>query len=106
MEQTVLLGEEVELAVGLEPMDGVSMSEMDFSILVFTQPGKAKVEFQKDACFQASDDSYTFILDTSKVGVGTIVCVVIAYIPDSRTESRNRKQLLRINSGIRVVNPY
>ena len=106
MRDVCFIGEDVLLSVGLSPMDGVSMSEMDFDITVFTRAKKESVEYKKSECHRIDNNTYSLILPTAKVGVGTIVCVVTAKIPDSRAEDGYRAAICRIDSGIMVVNPY
>lgn len=105
MAEIVFLGEDIELAVGLAPMDGVPMSEMDFEILVFTRTRNESIRKEKAECYKIDDNTYSFILQTAKVGVGTIVSVVIARIPDGRVDGGYRTAICRILSNITVINP-
>lgn len=98
----LLLGEHATLKISLDPYEGHRMGDYDFTIEIYTQPNRV-LTFEKKDCTFIDPDTYSFIVDTSKLGLGTIVGIATARIP---TDNGVRPAKCKIPSSIRIISPY
>lgn len=84
---TVYLGTELKLKVGIEPMGGLHMSQYDFEIEAYCNKKSVATASKKGNVLtnlvEYDADSYIALIDTAITGVGKLKCRVIAYIPDT-----------------------
>ena len=52
---------------------------------------------------KADDDNYVALVDSSKLGTGTIRCRVTAHIPDADFDDGIRTEIEEVNTGITIV---
>lgn len=108
---TVFIGTELKLNLHIEPIDGISMSQYDFEVEIFTSSKNVKKFLKKD-CIKDDDDNYLILLDTSDLGVGEIKCKVTAYIDDDDFAGDGgmkdgfRTEVVGINTGIIITKDY
>lgn len=105
---TVYLGTELKLRVGIEPMGDLHMSQYDFdieaycnekSVVTASKKGEALTNLVKD-----DEDNYIALIDTSVIGVGKLKCRVVAYIPDTDfTDDGVRTEVTVTDTGITIV---
>jgi hypothetical protein len=107
---TVYLGTELKLKVGIEPMGDLHMSQYDFEIEAYcTDKSVVKASKKEDAltnlvAIDGDDDNYIALIDTSKIGVGKLKCRVVAYIPDTDfTDDGVRTEVVVMDTGITIV---
>lgn len=108
----VFIGTEIKLNVNIAEIDGKNMSDYDFDVLIVGGAGSKKkvVTFSKkgaelsDGLEQGDDNAnYIVVFDTRELGVGKVVCRVVAYIPDGSFKDRKRTEIAEVNTGIEVV---
>lgn len=103
-----LQGTEVKINVNIEPINGVHMSEYDFSFTFYTHNGargniKKGIVLIKEDLIKADDDNYIAIVDTSNMGAGEIMCRITAYIPDEDIiDDQIRTEIVELPTGITI----
>lgn len=107
----VIIGTELKLNVNIQPIDGKSMSDYDFDIQL--RGGKNTISFEKRretisdglAKDEDSNDNYIVAFNTKDLGIGRVVCRVIAYLEDGafNYDDHKRTEITEVNTGIEVV---
>jgi hypothetical protein len=107
---TVYLGTELKLRVGIEPMGDLHMSQYDFDIEVYCNEksvvtaSKKKGVLTNLVAIDGDEDNYIALIDTSVIGVGKLKCRVVAYIPDTDfTDDGVRSEVVVTDTGITIV---
>ena len=96
-----LVGTEKVLNLNLQPISGLTMDEYDFEITVWCFPKKT-ITIRKSEMMRVDSSNYEFIVDTEKTGSGTINVQVTAQIPDKRFDDGFRKEVVLIETDIRI----
>jgi hypothetical protein len=102
---TVFLGTEIKLNIHIDPIDGLTMKDdFLFTIEAYCSP-KNSITIEKDKAIpvENSKDDYIILIDTYKVGTGTLKCKVIAEIPDGDFDNDYRTEVSIIDTGINIV---
>ena len=106
----VIIGTELKLNVNVKPIDGYSMAGYDFDVIL--RGGKNTVtlskkgdELSKGLERGDDDDNYIVAFNTQDLGLGKIVCRVVAHIPDGsfNFQDRKRTEITEVNTGVEVV---
>ena len=106
----VIIGTELKLNVNIQPIDGITMASYDFDVI--RKGGKQSVTLSKkgdtltDGLRQGDDENnYIVAFNTEDLGLGRVVCRVVAYIPDGDFNLQDRKitEITEVNTGIEVV---
>lgn len=106
----VIIGTELKLNVNVAPIDNVSMASYDFDVIL--RGGKNSVTLSKkgdtlsDGLTQGTNnDNYIVAFNTLDLGLGKIICRVVAYIPDGdfNFQDHKRTEITEVNTGIEVV---
>lgn len=104
----VIIGTELKLNVNVKPIDDKTMDEYDFEVQL--RGGKQTISLKKEGDtlsqgLSKGDDPSNYIVafDTQDLGLGKVVCRVIAYLPDGAFKDRKRTEIAEINTGIEVV---
>lgn len=107
----VIIGTELKLNVNVEPIDKVSMASYDFDVIL--RGGKNSITLSKkgetlsDGLIKDDDDNYIVAFNTQDLGLGKIVCRVVAYIRDEHFhfegQDRKRTEITEVSTGIEVV---
>ena len=113
---TVYLGTELKLRVGIEPMGGLHMEDYNFDIEAYcNDKSVVKASKRKDpqtkedvltnlVAIDGDEDNYIALIDTSVIGVGKLKCRVVAYIPDTDfTDDGVRTEVVVMDTGITIV---
>lgn len=111
----VIIGTELKLNVNVAEIDGKNMADYDFDVHIIGGSGSRKkvLTFSKKGGelskgLQEGDDSANYIVafSTKELGVGKVVCRVVAYIPDGAFafDDRKRTEIAEVNTGIELVN--
>lgn len=102
MEQ-IGLGTEIKLNIHVDPIDGLHMSDYDFSARFYTRPTKS-VTVNKDEMIKIDDDNYLALVDTATMPLGVLQMVLIAFIPDSDFSDGTRTEVTPpISSNLQIV---
>ena len=105
----VIIGTELKLNVNVKPIDGYSMAGYDFDVIL--RGGKNSITLSKkgetlsDGLIKDDDDNYIVAFNTQALGLGKIVCRVVAYIKDGdfNFQDHKRTEITEVNTGIEVV---
>lgn len=93
------LGTEFKINVHVEPIDGLHMSDYDFTCRFHIYTNR-NVEISKSEMIRVDDDNYIACIDSSKLGVGTIMMRIIAQIPDADFPDGLRTEIETISTGL------
>lgn len=96
------LGTELKINVHLDRLDGYRMSDIDFTCDFYVYTNR-RVTVAKEQMIKADDDDYVALVDSSKLGTGTIKCRVTTYIPDADFVDGIRTEIEEVNTGITIV---
>ena len=93
------LGTEFKINVHVEPIDGLHMSDYDFTCRFYIYTTR-NVEISKSEMIRVDDDNYIACIDSNKLGVGTIMMRIIAQIPDADFPDGLRTEIETISTGL------
>lgn len=96
------IGTELKINVHIERLDGYRMSDIDFYCDFYVYTNR-RVTIVKEQMVKADDDNYVALVDSSKLGTGTIRCRVTAHIPDADFDDGIRTEIEEVNTGITIV---
>lgn len=96
------IGTELKLNVHLDRLDGYRMSDIDFSCDFYVYTNR-KVSINKEQMIKADDDNYVACVDSTKLGIGKIMCRVTAYIPDADFEDGLRKEVETVETNVTIT---
>lgn len=93
------LGTQFKIYVQMEPIDGHTLNDLDFSAEVFTdRRGKSRT-YQKADCIKVDDDTYAIPVDSSELGAGRYFIKLTVLIPDTHFIVGYRKDVSTFYSG-------
>lgn len=93
------LGTKFKINIHVEPIDGLHMSDYDFTCRFYIYTN-CYVEMDKNKMIRVDDDNYIACIDSSKLGVGTIMMRIIAQIPDADFPDALRTEIETISTGL------
>lgn len=96
------LGTEFKINVHIDRLDGFSMDDIEFECEFYTFRNR-KTVVKKQDMVRVDQDNYLAMIDSSELGVGTIICRVIAYIPDADFDDGFRTEVEEVSTGITIV---
>lgn len=99
--EKVPIGTEKKLVISIEPIDNISMDDYDFKVEFYAK-GKP-LTITKEQSKRKDKDNYAFCVDTAKVGKGSMMAKVIAYIPDADFDDMLRTEISIVDTNIDVV---
>ena len=104
MAQKIFLGTELKLNINIEPTVGFYMKDYDFVVELYCNALRPKkVVINKEAAREVDESNYVVCVDTNELGVGKLVCKVIAYVPDGDFKDGKRTEVAKLNTGIEIV---
>ena len=89
------LDSQEKLAVKRAPIGNITMDDYDFTIEAYCVPEK-RITLTKKDCIRKDANSYAFIIETNKLGVGKVIIRMIAQIPDGDFKSGYRQNVDRV----------
>ena len=98
----ISLGSDLKINIHVEPINGLSMQDYDFSVDVYTRGGKV-LKFDKWQCIKADADNYRITFNTQDLGIGTLKYKFAAYIPDSDFDDGVRTEIAFGRMNINIV---
>lgn len=103
--QTVTLGSDVKIEFTAELPDNLKLSDVDFTGKVINADEKDKVlNFVKADCIEVEGgECYVVLVDTTTLGVGTLMLKLTVMIPDTDYPSGYRKAVVNIDPKIQVT---
>ena len=106
MSNKVFLGSELKLNINIEPIDNISMDDYDFTVDVYCS-SQETITITKNEAIRIDENNYIVLVDTTKLGTGTIKCKINAYIPDEDFPiDFKRTEVVCINTNIKIVENY
>ena len=106
----VIIGTELKLNVNVAPIDNVSMASYDFDVILRGGKNSITLSKKKDTLSEGltqgvGNDNYIVAFNTKDLGLGKIVCRVVAYIKDGdfNFQDYKRTEITEVNTGIEVV---
>lgn len=103
LRETSTVGTEFKIRIAMEPIDGKSLSELEFSVLVHTNRyGKSKAYEKKD-CIMIDKDTYAVPVDSAALGPGKYFITVTVFIPDTHFIKGVRKDVSTFYSGKEIM---
>lgn len=103
MEQEIQIGTVLKLNIHIDPINGISLSEIDFTVTAFTPHRLSQIVAVKDNLIKVDDDNYILVVDTSLIGTGQLKIKVEADIEDYEVEGGYRKEVAVVDTGIYVI---
>lgn len=94
-------GTELKVNVHIDEVDGIKMSDMDFTCTFFIYPQRNEI-IEKSSMVKADEENYVAIVDSSKLGKGLIQCKIAVDIPDSDFPDGFRKEIVTVPTGIYI----
>ena len=70
-----------KIKFSVEPIDGKSLSECEFTVSLFVTTNK-KITFKKSDCVEGDDGTYTVTFNTKNIGRGAVKMSLNIQIPD------------------------
>lgn len=93
------------MVFGMEPINGHHLSNLDFTLEVFTTYGSGKVQVIKKAdTYKIDDDSVLYYIDTTIGGSGKYYVKATLNIPDAKAPNGAWVEVKTIEAGL-TVNP-
>lgn len=102
----VFLGTEIKLNIHIDPIDDLHMSDEEFLFIVEAYcSSKNSIKIFKDEAIKVnnSDDDYIVLIDTLKLGTGTLKCKIAVTLPDADFEDGDRTEVTIIDTGINII---
>ena len=113
----VFIGTEIKLNINIEPIGNQTMDDFPFDVLIIGGVGgrKKSKTFSKKGDgenitltpgLKRGDDSNNYIVafNTSDIGIGKVICRIVAHLDDGDFSDRKRTEITEINTGIEVIN--
>lgn len=98
------LGNEEEVNISLDPIDGYAMvdDDFDFTIEVYCSSLKKQI-FTKDQARKEDDGTYTVFVETIKIGVGDVKIRVVGSVPNRSYPGKYRDVVTYLDPNMRIV---
>jgi len=102
--QTVTLGSDVKIEFTATLPDEMTLYDVDFTGKIINADKKeVDVDFAKADCIRViPKNSYVVLVDTTHLGIGTLMLKLTVQIPDTDFASGYRKEIVNINPHIRI----
>lgn len=87
----------------VEPIDGKSLSECEFTVSLFVTNNK-KIKFKKSDCVKVDNDTYTLTFNTKDIGRGTVRISLNIRVPNEDYEDKVKDiNTIPICTGVKDV---
>lgn len=93
------IGTYLKINVHIDELDGMKMSDMDFTCDFFTHAGRFQT-IPKEDMLKADDENYVALVDSAQIGKGLVRCKVTAYVPDGDFMDGFRKEVCTVSTDI------
>ncbi len=101
MKNSVIAGTDLKVLVSVEPIGGYHLADIDFTCSFFVYTNRS-VEMHKEDMIKESDDSYVAVIDSEKLGLGSLKVKVVAQIPDKDCSDGYRQEVGIVSTGITI----
>lgn len=96
------IGTDIKINVHLDRLDGYRMSDIDFTCDFFIYTNR-KITVKKEEMVKVDDDNYIACFESTKLGVGKIMCRVTACIPDADFEDGLRTEIETVDTNVTIT---
>ena len=96
-------GTELKFGLNIQPIGEISMSMYDFHVVAYAKNTQQRIIVDKSDCTKTDDNNYTLPVDTTPLGLGTLVLDVYAYVPDEDFPDDLRTEICRIETDITII---
>lgn len=93
---SIILGSQERYTISMKPHNGSSLSDLNWQIKV---KAAREVTVLKEEAHRIDDDTYEFVIDTSKVGTGMIGIRIYIYLRDELVEGGERLVIKKFVPG-------
>lgn len=93
------IGTYLKINVHIDELDGIKMSDMDFTCDFFVHTGRFQT-ISKEDMLKADDENYVALVDSAQIGKGIVRCKVTAYVPDGDFVDGVRKEVCTVSTDI------
>lgn len=106
--QVIFLGTEIKLKIEMEPIGDINMSDCDFMLEAYSGNNKNKIVLKKEgenkdkAIISSGDNAYIFLIDSTKLGVGSLKCRITMLVPDGDFNDYKRTEVSILNPNILI----
>lgn len=97
------IGTQFEIYWQMDPIDGHSLSDLDFSVEVHTDRRGSRKHYGKKDCIMLNHDSYAVPVDSAELGPGKYYLEVTLLIPNTHFAEGVRKDVSTFYSGKEIM---
>lgn len=95
-------GSIIKVVISIEFPSGLTMDDVDFCCKFYVYPNDSQVVEKKDMK-RIDENNYIAYVDTKQIGSGEINIETTVCLPDSDIEGGIRKEIDRVNTGIKTI---
>ena len=100
---TSRIGTEFKIYVQVEPIDGKTLSELEFSAVVYTDRVGRRKEYTKEQFVKVNENKYAVSVYSAEIGPGKYFIDVTLQIPDTHFIAGYRKEVRTFFSGKEIL---
>ena len=95
-------GTDLKINIHIEPISGLTMDDIDFTVLFFTYSMVKSISIKKESMKRIDENNYLAVVCTDKIGPGKLHLKITALIPDNDVTMHEgiRKEVLQLNTDI------
>ena len=97
------IGTEFKISISMEPIEGQTLSEIDFNADVYTDRSGKHKTYKKPDCANLDNYTYVVAVDSSELGAGRYFIKVTVFIPDTHFLDGYRKDVSTFFSGKEIL---
>jgi hypothetical protein len=101
MSRSLLEGSDLKLNIHIDPMDGITMDDYDFTIEILIGQSKSFL-YKKSDCIRVDSDNYKLPLNTTGYGSGAMLIYIKAFIPDNDFDDGFRTEYCDLDPQISI----
>lgn len=101
--EDIIRGTDLKFNLHVEPLDGVSMEDYDFSVQAYCGQKRRSYTVDKADCYKEDADNYTVEIDTTPLDLGRLTIDVTVYLPDYKMPDSIRTEVLRFDTGLNII---
>lgn len=107
-QQVIFLGTEIKLKIEMEPIGDINMSDCDFMLEAYSGNNKNKIVLKKEgdykdkAIISSGDNAYIFLIDSTKLGAGSLKCKLTLKVADEDFNDYKRTEVSILNPNILI----
>lgn len=100
-ENRPIVGTEFKVLVEIDPVDGVHMTDMEFTCQFYTRQDRP-MTISKKRMIKVDDNSYVALVDTTGMSAGVLRNRMTVDIPDKDFDDGYRREIVDVGAGTRI----